>query len=290
MQDSRKLLTPVLVSIACAILTSAAPAVEPNSAAFDYKDYAAALKTYVDANGMVNYEKLKAKPDSLNSFLTGMASIGPERYEKWPDKDKIAFWLNAYNALTLKAIIDNYPIKSSFFRSRVYPKNSIRQIPGVWDKITFTVIRQDLTLSHIEHQILRKDFNEPAIHMALVCAAMSCPPLRNEPYLAKKLDKQLEDQGRKFLSDPGKFIINHRKAVVYLSTIFKWFADDFVPQYAPEKSLGKHNKKVSAVLSFVASHLKDADKKYILEGKYKVKYLSYDWSLNEQKKTGGKRK
>ena len=150
---------------------------------------------------------MQAKRGELDEFVTAFGRLDEKVYEKWDEKAKIAFWLNAYNAFTLKAIIDNYPIKSSFFRSRVYPKNSIRQIPGVWDKIPFTVMGQDLTLEHIEHKILREGFDEPRIHMALVCAAIGCPPLRNEPYLGEELDDQLDDQTRRFLANQEKFKI-----------------------------------------------------------------------------------
>jgi len=208
--------------------------------------------------------------------------IQQEYYTDWDEKDKIAFWLNVYNALTLKAIIDNYPIKSSFFRSRIYPKNSIRQIAGVWDKINFKVMGQNLTLGHIEHKILRVKFDEPGVHMAMVCAAMGCPSLRNEPYTADKLQEQLDDQARRFLANPTKFKIERADERIYLSPIFKWFASDFIKKYGPKKSFGKHNKGESAVLNFIASYLDKTRKEYVLTGKFKIKYLKYDWSLNEQ--------
>jgi len=185
--------------------------------------------------------------------------------------------------LTLKAIIDNYPIKSSWLKSRIYPKNSIRQISGVWKKLEFRVMGQNVTLWQIEHEILRKKFNEPRIHMAMVCAAMGCPPLRREPYVGNKLDEQLDDQTRQFLSNPEKFDINSSKDTVYLSEIFKWFAEDFVGKYSPGRNIGRHDKEMSAVLNFIASYIKGAQKKYVLAGKYKIKYIDYDWSLNEQR-------
>jgi hypothetical protein len=268
---------------------SPASGVDANSAGLSYDDYAAALKRHVDKTGMVNYKQLKAKPQQLQSFVAALAALDANTYEKWSEKDKIAFWLNAYNGLTLKVIIDNYPIKSSFFRSRVYPKNSIRQIPGVWDKITFAVMGQDLTLGHIEHEILRKKFDEPRIHVAMVCAAMSCPPLRNEPYTGQKLDEQLADQSRKFLANRGSFRADREKTVLYLSPILKWFAEDFVNKHAPEKNIGRHERKTSAVLNFIAGHLPKSETDFVLKGNFKIKYLKYDWSLNEQKGAGDKK-
>lgn len=251
--------------------------------AFDYSDYAVLLETYVDERGMVDYRGLKAKPGPLLSYASAIANLSPDEYRAWDDPAKIAFWINAYNGLTLKAIIDHYPIKASFLKSLVYPSNSIRQIDGVWDEIEFKVLRQALTLEQIEHEILRKKFNEPRIHMALVCAAMGCPPLRREPYVGGRLDEQLADQTRRFLGDPEKFRIDRRRKRVYLSSIFKWFAEDFVETYAPAEEIGRFDRETSAVLNFVASYLSEADRTYILSGNYRIKYFDYDWSLNEQR-------
>jgi hypothetical protein len=105
-----------------------------------YEDYGAVLTTYVNQPGLVNYRGLKANPQRLNSFLSTLADLPQETYQKWDDEEKIAWWINAYNALTLKAIIDHYPIRASFFKGFVYPRNSIRQIPGVWDTLRFPVM------------------------------------------------------------------------------------------------------------------------------------------------------
>jgi len=268
--------------IASSFFSSQTLAAESEKQGFDYSDLADALKINVDNAGMVNYKNLKAQSEKLRVFITELRNLDRKDFDKWDDNAKIAFWLNAYNALTLKAIIDNYPIKSSFFKSRIYPKNSIRQIAGVWDKINFKVMGQNLTLGHIEHKILRVKFDEPGIHVAMVCAAMGCPPLRNEPYTADKLQEQLDDQTRRFLANPAKFKIARADDRIYLSPIFKWFAADFIKKYGPKKSIGRHDKEESAVLNFIASYLDKAQKEYVLAGKFKIKYLKYDWSLNEQ--------
>jgi hypothetical protein len=272
------------------MLHSNASAVDANDTEFRYDDYAAVLKSYVDDTGMVNYKRLKANSEKLESFVTAMGKVDPNSYSKWSKKKQIAFWLNAYNGFTLKVIIDNYPIKLSFFRSRIYPKNSIRQIPGVWDKTKFDVMGRKLTLGHIEHEILRKKFDEPRIHVAMVCAAMSCPPLRNEPYTSQKLDEQLADQSRKFLANRGSFRADREKTLLYLSPILKWFAEDFVNKHAPQKNIARHERKTSAVLNFIAAHLPKSEADFVLEGNFKIKYLKYDWSLNEQKPAKGDKK
>ena len=281
MQRYSDLLALLQVLAVWAMITSQAFGVEPNNASLDYTNYATVLKSYVDDSGMVNYKELKANPKELDAFVTAMSQLNPDCFAKWSEKEKIAFWLNAYNSLTLKVIIDNYPIKSSFFKSKVYPKNSIRQISGVWDKKKFNVMGQKLTIGHIEHEILRKDFNEPRIHVAMVCAAMGCPPLRNEPYLAEKLDLQLDDQSREFLSDPKKFKVANN--TIYLSPILKWFVEDFLKTYGDDDSFAGYKGQQAAVLRFIAKYLRE-DEKGLLKDKerQKIKYLKYDWSLNEQ--------
>jgi hypothetical protein len=270
------------VFIASCVFCSNTLAAESEKQGFDYSNFAETLKINVDDVGMVNYRNLKAQPQKLRAFVTALSNVERKDFDKWSDNEKIAFWLNAYNTLTLKAIIDNYPIKSSFFKSRIYPKNSIRQIAGVWDKITFKVMGQNLTLSHIEHKILRVKFDEPRIHMALVCAAIGCPPLRNEPYTGDKLQEQLDDQIRRFLANSAKFKVERADERIYLSPIFKWFASDFIKKYGPKKNFSGQSQEESAVLNFIASYLGKTQKDYVLTGKYKIKYLKYDWSLNEQ--------
>jgi len=247
-----------------------------------YASYASALKQHVDARGMVNYRALKAAPADLKAFLGSLARLDRAAFNDWPEKDGIAFWINAYNALTLKAIIDHYPIKASGLSAWTYPKNSIRQIGGVWDKLKFRVMGKDMTLEEIEHQVLRKDYNEPRIHMALVCAAMGCPRLLNQPYVGAKLDAQFDEQTRDLLRHPKKFSIDRRRRTVRLSSIFKWFGEDFTKTYKPRRGFGDHSDSERAVLHFVSKHLDATDARYLEAGDYKVKYLDYDWSLNEQ--------
>ncbi len=270
-----------ILAAAFAVVAALAGAVQAQS--FSYDDYADALKAYVNDNGMVNYAQLKSHSEKLDSFLSSLAALDRNVYDGWQNPAKIAFWLNAYNACTLKAIIDHYPIQSSFFASLRYPKNSIRQISGVWDKLQFTVMGQPMMLDGIEHGTLRKEFHEPRIHMALVCAAMGCPPLRNEPYTGDRLSAQLDDQARRFLSNPAKFRIDAQGGTVYLSSIFKWFGEDFVTKYGVDQGYGNHSAVERAVLHFISGYLGKEDADRLSAGDYSISYLDYDWSLNEQK-------
>lgn len=249
--------------------------------AFSYDDYAMALKTYVDDQGRVNYQELKEHRQRLDAFAARLGRLDPKVYAGRTEQDKIAFWINAYNALTLEAIITHYPIKPSFTMSLVFPKNSIRQIPGVWDKLQFEVMGRKMTLEDIEHETLRAQFNEPRIHMALVCAAKGCPPLRNEPYVGDRLDEQLGDQTRRFLSHPQKFRLDRTNGRVYLSSIFQWFGEDFVKTYGTDEKFKGHSQAERAVLNFISPHLDAISRAYLDSAKYDIAYLDYDWSLNE---------
>lgn len=249
---------------------------------FSYENYAYVLKTYVDDTGMVNYKALKNNREQLDSFVKSLGELPASAFKAWDEKTQIAFWINAYNSLVLKVIIDNYPIKPSFFTSLIYPKNSIRQIDGVWDKITFQVMSTPMTLDEIEHGRLRKNYNEPRIHMALVCAAMSCPRLRNEPYTGEKLDKQLNAQTQQFLSDSDNFYVDKEKNTVYLSSIFDWFGKDFIPSYNPSGKSDKYSPAERAVLNFISKYVEKDTKEYISKQDFKIEYIKYDWSLNEQ--------
>jgi hypothetical protein len=251
--------------------------------AFGYDDYAVVLRAYVNDQGMVNYRGLRADRKNLDSFAVALETLDTKIYHRWTDREKIAFWLNAYNALTLKAIVTHYPIQPYFFASLRFPKNSIRQIPGVWDKLRFGVMGRKMTLDEIEHEVLRKEFSEPRIHMALVCAAMGCPPLRNEPYLGDQLDAQLRDQTRRFLQNPLEFRIDQGRGRVHLSSIFKWFGEDFVKTYGTGEKFAGHNSTEQAVLNFVSQYLDGEGRQYLATRRYDIEYLNYDWSLNEQK-------
>ena len=154
-----------VVVLATYVLALRKAAAEEGNVPFSYDVYAAVLQKYVNDRGLVHYRGLKSDSTSLDAFTVTLETLDPKIYDQWTDKEKSAFWLNAYNALTLKAIVTHYPIQPTFLASLRFPKNSIRQIPGVWDQLRFGVMGRQLTLDDIEHEILRKQFNEPRIHL-----------------------------------------------------------------------------------------------------------------------------
>lgn len=233
------------------------------------EDYRVVLRRYVNAKGLVDYAALQANPQPLNAAVTSLATVAPDTYRAWSDAEKIAFLINAYNAITLATIVEQQPLRAS-----------IKDIWGAWNFKRHTVIGQSVTLDMIEHEMLRKRFQEPRIHAALVCAAISCPPLRQEPYTGTRLDDQLDDQVSQWLSSHGLQIDRAQKQVS-ISAIFDWFGDDWRSQYETNEGF-VGSAKERATLNFVSRYVSPQDRDYLRKGKYKLSYLNYDWSLNRQ--------
>ena len=248
-----------------------------------HEDYAKVLSAFVNEKGLVNYSGLKSSPEELDSYLEQLSAITTAEYEAATSEEKLAFWMNAYNAFTLKVIIDNYPIQPDLLKSALWPKNSIKHIDNAWDQKVFKVEDQHFSLNDIEHKIIRKEFDEPRIHVALVCAAISCPLLRTEPFYADQLDAQLEDQSRKFVNNPNNFKVE--KKTVQLSSIFKWYGKDFVSKH--RTAGGKFDEwdirsDYRSVLAYAEPLLDEATRKLLNSGRKSVSIIKYDWELNEQ--------
>ena len=236
----------------------------------DPAEFNAVLARVVNGRGMVNYAALQRQPAQLDRYLQALADLSPARFASWSEAEQIALLINAYNALTLRSIIDHDPIRPS-----------IKAIPGVWKLRRHSVIGQRLTLDEIEHRILRREYNEPRIHAALVCAAISCPPLRSEAYTGPELDRQLEDQTNRWLASSEGLRIDREAGTVAISSIFQWFAEDW-PRADPSATPVPGHKKESAVLHFIARHRPAEERPLLLGGDFRLEYLPYNWSLNRQ--------
>ena len=234
----------------------------------DVAHYRAVLQEHVDSHGQVSYRALKASPDKLSRYLQWVANLDPGVVGSWGAKARIAFWINTYNAWTLKAIIDHYPIKS------------IRKIPSVWDKKSFTALGRLMSLNEVEHEVLRKRFDEPRIHFALVCASVGCPILWNEPYTGARLDAQLDDQVRRFVRLARNLRLDHEAGKVGLSSIFDWYGKDFVPR--ARRDTASREEINRAVLDYLAPFVSPRDRELMSRKGVPVGFVAYDWSLNER--------
>ena len=208
------------------------------------------LQQYVSENGKVNYQGFSKDKKELEKYLNTLSEnpVG----SNWTEEEQMAYWINAYNAFTVKLIIDYYPLKSIKDIS-----NGILSKP--WDIKFFKIGGIDFNLNTIEHEILRKQFSEPRIHFAINCASFSCPKLRNEAFVAERLEEQLEDQTKSFLHNPDKNIINETETK--LSGIFNWFESDFT--------------KIEPISTFLKK------RHDLFNEQNDVEYLEYIWTLNE---------
>ena len=212
---------------------------------FDHSKWDQALQTYVHQNGTVDYAAWKTSPEGLNAYLTQLEQAGVSQLST---DGQLAFWINAYNAYTIKLILDHYPVAS------------IRDIREPWDRNWIRLDGKTLSLNDIEHEILRKKFREPLIHFGVNCASVSCPRLWNRAYTAENVREQLEIMAREFINDEQKN--RFRAAIWSLSSLFTWFKEDFAPY--------------GGVIPFVNKMRESGSEK-----QPKIAYLEYDWRLNE---------
>ena len=234
---------------------------EKPAPAIDYTGFDRLLKKYVDNRGLVNYKAFKTDSTALDAYLTLLSENPPTA--NWSKPEQIAYWINAYNAYTIRLILDHYPVKSI---KDIGPAKQINRVSTPWAKKFFTIGGNAMSLDSIEHGILRKNYHDypdwPRIHFTLVCAARSCPRLRNEAYTAAKLDAQFDDQGRNFLNDQTKNNVGSEQAK--LSKLFLWYKADW--QSTGQSVMNWVNRYATAKLT------PDTP----------VTFLDYDWTLNEQ--------
>ena len=242
------------------------------------------LKKYV-WNGWVDYKGILFEKTVFYEYIDTIGNVEASVLKRWTREQKLAFWINAYNAFTIQAVIERYPIKERSLIGFFYPRNSILQITGVWSRLKFKAVRQNLTLGHIEHDILRKSFHDPRIHFAIVCASRSCPDLRTEAYRTDILEMQLNDQTLQFINNHSKgthWDADNKR--LYISKIFKWFKGDFEKKSDPSYSSNASPKLKKPVIRFISSYILDKDVKGSIVGNQniKVSYLPYDWQLNDK--------
>ncbi|MEE8298226.1 MAG: DUF547 domain-containing protein [Thermodesulfobacteriota bacterium] len=218
------------------------------------EQYAKVLNTYVK-DGLVDYAGLKSNPKNLNQYLEQTASINEETFKRWSKNEQLAFLINLYNAQTLDLIAGKYPVKSI--------KDIASNSGGPWEQPIVTLFGEKITLNALENEVIRKNYLEPRIHFALVCAAMGCPKIINKSYQASILDKQLDQQTRVFLMDSDKNSIDTNNRVLRLSPIFDWFQEDF-------------SKESGSVIEFVNPYFGNEATR-----EFRIEYTDYSWTLND---------
>lgn len=214
------------------------------------------LKAHVKPDGRVDYKGFIREKPKLESYLKLLSENAPDR-SKWSKNEQLAYWINVYNAFTVKLIVDFYPTKSI---RDLGPRIKIPLIKDVWHYKFFKIAGVDMSLDEVEHSILRKEFEEPRIHFAINCASVSCPPLLNEAFVASTLENQLIRVTTTFVNDPSRNKISAQSA--QLSSIFSWFKGDFT--------------KKGTLVEFLNSY-----SKVKISPNARITFLDYNWNLNE---------
>ncbi len=230
--------------------------------AFDHSTFDSLLRTHVTEGGLVDYDAFAGSAE----FQVYLRALAETRPDDLPRAERLALWINAYNAYTIQLI------------NQHQERESIRNInktlgfisgKGPWKERMAEVGGRRWTLDEIEHEIIREEFREPRIHFAVVCAAMGCPLLRNEAYTGRELDRQLDEQTRAFLLEStAKNRVDPASGTVFLSPIFDWYREDF-----PEgkEGLGR----------YLAAFFPPGPHREFLEGgRFEIRFTDYDWSLN----------
>ncbi|WP_055447710.1 DUF547 domain-containing protein [Lacinutrix mariniflava] len=216
-----------------------------NPETFNHEAWNSLLQDYVSDAGNVNYKDLKSNRKKLTNYIASLSDNMPN--DTWKKEDKLAYWMNAYNAMTVDLILRNYPLQS------------IKDIKDPWDQRLWKLDNKWYNLEEIEHQILRK-MDEPRIHFGIVCASFSCPKLQNEAFTASNLEMQLTNATREFLADKNRNIIS--KNTLKLSKIFKWFKKDF--------------EQNGSLIDFLNTYSDIS-----ISEKANKSYLDYNWDLND---------
>lgn len=232
-----------------------------------HKQWTLFLQKHVNVKGFANtvtYKAIQADPSELNDYLRSLETVTKNEFDSFSENEKLAFLINAYNAFTVKLIVDHYPVKSI--------KDIGSFLSSPWKKKFFRLLGEERHLDNIEHDMIRKWFNEPRIHFAVVCASIDCPALRNEAFTSDEIETQLEDAAQNFLSDKSRNRYVPEKKVLEISSLFKWYGSDFPQKYG-------------SLQAFLAPRIATTPEyqSIIREKKASVTYLDYDWSLNEEK-------
>ncbi len=248
--------------------------------AFDhtYKTWDELLHKHVKAAAggnasQVNYKGFVQDHAALKGHISEVEKVTKREFDGWPRPQQQAFLINAYNALTIELILTRYPDLKSI-------RDLGSFISKPWSKKFFTLFGKESTLDIIEHEMLRADgvYDEPRVHFAVVCASIGCPMLRNEAFTADRLEAQLEDGMKRFLSDRSRNRYDPPSKTLEVSRIFDWYGKDFAKGYKGFTSVKQALAKYAAQLAD-----KPEDQAVVREQKAGVTFLDYDWNLNDAK-------
>lgn len=236
----------------------------------------------VSNDGLVDYATLRRKRSDLITATRELDTLNPALLMSLSREDRIAFWINTYNVCMIKLIIDRYPIEPKWYMI-LYPDDSIMQIPGAWTKINFNIQRLEYPLKEIEQNFLLERYKDPRICFALSYASIGGANLRNEPYRGNVLNQQLDEQVKRFLDSEKGMSLDKEKGILYLSNQFQIHKKTFVEsEFASVLKFRNRSIEERAWLNFILPYLSREDASYIEKNNITIKFIQYDWHLNQQ--------
>ena len=282
----RSSLRRVLVAVALASLTfsgggrAAAPET-PSAQTVDTEALDRVLDLFV-RDGLVYYSALRAERVVIDRFVAALAEP-TQGFDRWPDDDRKAFWLNAYNVLVLQTVLDHYPIRGTSSR---YPANSIRQIPGVFERRRHRVVGREMTLDEMETGVIA-EFGDPRLFLALGRGAVDSGRLRSESYTGIRVDRQLDEIVKEFVTTPRYVSLDRFGREFTVSAIFGWREAEFVTAFADRGWTDSGRTALErAVLNVVEPNLFPSERAILAENEFTLQYHEFDWRLNDL--TGGR--
>jgi hypothetical protein len=234
-------------------------------------------------DGLVYYRALRSERGRLDRYVASL-SVPAATYDGWSTERRMAFWLNAYNAFVLQTVIENYPIQGS---SKSYPSNSIRQVPGAFERIKHRAAGRSVTLDEIEKTIL-PEFKEPRLYLALGRGAIGSGRMKSEAYSGERLAQQLDAIQQEFVAERPMVRVDRAEGQISVTPIVSWHDGEFVAAYDKEPG-GRYAQRSPierAIIAFIGPKLLPLEKEFVAKNEFKVTYHPFDWRLNDL--TGGR--
>ena len=246
---------------------------------FSHEDYANVLHRFVDKRGQVDYASIKVYRDDLEIYYKGLSFYSPDSHPQlFPtDAHKLAYWINAYNAAAIKTVLKYYPVRSVADISGPVSVNFLMPRSGFFLAHRIMLGGDTFSLYSLEHQVIGARFNDPRVHFALNAAVRGGPRLARVPYSADHLEEQLEDATKRFFADDRNLRVDHDTKTVYLSSILKWYKNDFVGWL--ERTDPESEASLLAYAELYAPVEKSSD--LAMAEDYTIEFVDFDWRLND---------
>ena len=277
---------PILIGLALAVLMGDTAAVRTSAQVADVPLFHRPYDQLLDANvrdGLVYYRALRSERGRLDRYIASL-NVPAATYDAWSREEKIAFWLNAYNAIVLQTVIDHYPIRG---KASTYPASSVRQIPGAFETAKHRLAGRSLTLDDIEKTILPQ-FKDPRLYLALGRGAVGSGRLRSEAYVADRLERQLTAVASEFVNHAPMVKVDRLTGQMSVTPIISWREAEFVAAYDKGESgpFAKRSPIERAVIAFVSPHLLPMEQEFVEKNDFRMVFQPFDWRLNDL--TGGR--